>query len=491
MLNRRQFLAKGALGAAALGLQRLRSACAGSRGERPNVLFIFIDDMGYADPSCFGNPKMLTPNIDRLAWEGMRLTNFYVNKPICSPARVAVTTGQYPGRWGIHSYIASRARNEQRGMADYLDPKAPSIGRIFQDAGYATAHFGKWHMGGGRDVGDAPLPQEYGFEESLVAFEGLGDRVLPPGGLSNASEKLGRGETRRVPKHKLTEIYVDRTIDFIKDNPDRPFFIRLFPNDVHDVHAPAPGSTEKWKSVTSNPYEQKFFAVLEELDRQIGRVMEFIDRSGLDQDTLIVFTSDNGPTDWPRYYREGYEPPGFTGPFYGRKWSLYEGGIRMPFIARWPGTIPAGARDGQTIMAGMDLVPMFCSLAGVDVPEDVQFDGEDLSDALLGTPVQRENPLFWQYGPPHATLMPGKEKFISPSLAVRDGDWKLLINHDGTEAELYNLQEDPRETHNLFNEHPERVKQLWKAIRKWAADVGHETQPAKPKPPEEMYHPNI
>lgn len=146
----------------------------------PNVVIIFIDDMGYADPSCFGNPMVKTPNIDALAEEGLKFTNFYVNSPICSPSRVALTTGRYPMRYSIHSYIASSRQNKARAMADYLEPSAPTFARTLQQNGYATGHFGKWHMGGGRDLGDVPLPMEYGYDKSLVSFEGIGDRVLFP-----------------------------------------------------------------------------------------------------------------------------------------------------------------------------------------------------------------------------------------------------------------------------------------------------------------------
>ena len=152
--------------------------------EKPNIVVIFIDDMGFADPSCFGNPLIKTPHIDKLAAEGIKLTNFYVNSPICSASRVSLTTGQYQGRWKIHSFLNSRAANANRGMADYLDSSAPTTAKKLKSAGYATAHFGKWQMGGGRDVDDAPLPQAYGFDESLVSFEGLGDRIISnPGGV--------------------------------------------------------------------------------------------------------------------------------------------------------------------------------------------------------------------------------------------------------------------------------------------------------------------
>ncbi len=146
---------------------------------RPNFIFVLIDDMGYADLSCYGQKQIETPHLDRLAREGIRFTQFYAGAPICSPSRTAFTTGQYPARWRITSYLASRAENERRGMAQWLDPKAPTLARALQQAGYATGHFGKWHMGGQRDVGDAPLITDYGFDESLTQFEGLGDRILP------------------------------------------------------------------------------------------------------------------------------------------------------------------------------------------------------------------------------------------------------------------------------------------------------------------------
>lgn len=439
----------------------------------PNIVFLFIDDMGYADPSCFGNKLVKTPNIDRLAEEGIRLTNFYVNSPICSPSRVAVTTGQYPARWKIHSYLNTRAGNKSGGMRDFLDAGAPTTAKKLKSASYATAHFGKWHMGGGRDVDDAPLPTAYGFDESFVTFEGLGDRLLT--NPNNPSAKLGHGKIEFCEHWETTEKFTDRTIQFIRQNKDKPFYVRLFPNDVHDAHEPLPGTDEKWKSVTDNPFEQKFFAVLEEMDRQIGRLVDEIDKLGLAENTLIVFTSDNGPTDWPKYYQQpGITPPGSTGPYFGRKWSLFEGGIRMPFIARWKGRIPAGAVDSNSVMAGIDLSPTFCKLAGVEIPATEKLDGLDRSDVLLGKPSHRAEPVFWQYGAPHAVLKPGKVEFQSPSFAVRDGVFKLLVNPDGSEARLFNLVEDPGEQKNLVAIDVERAKTLQAKLATWAKSLEFE-----------------
>ena len=246
------------------------------QARQPNIVFIFIDDMGYGDLGVTGNREVLTPRIDGLAREGIRFTDFYVASPICSPSRVGVTTGQFPSRHLIHSYLNNRRRNRERGMRDFLDPAAPAVARAFHDAGYATAHFGKWHMGGGRDVGDAPLPQEYGFDESLVSFEGLGDRILPPGRLSDQSAELGRGEITRVEKHRQTPIYVDRSIDFIRRNRDKPFYLHLWLNDVHDAHVPSEEQLAPFARF-ENPYVAKFYAVLTAMDREIGRLLDEID----------------------------------------------------------------------------------------------------------------------------------------------------------------------------------------------------------------------
>jgi arylsulfatase A-like enzyme len=432
--------------------------------QKPNIVFIFIDDMGYGDLSCTGNKDVQTVNIDRLATEGVRLTQFYVGSPICSPSRVTITTGQYPARHGIHSFLASRERNNKRGMQHFLNPKAPAIARVFHNAGYATAHFGKWHMGGGRDVGDAPLPQAYGFDESLVSFEGLGDRVLPIS--HKQSQKLGRGKIMFSPKHRMTEIYVNRSIDFIKRNKDKPIYLHLWLNDVHDRHDPNEKMLKKYERFKANPYVQHFYAVLDEMDRQIGRLVDAIDAQGLAEKTLIILTSDNGPTAWKKYYDQGFPPAGSTAGFRGRKWSLYEGGIRMPLIARWKGTIPAGRVDETTVMGSVDFFPTFCKIADVPSPK-VDFDGEDLSAALLGIPQDRSKPIIWEYGREDFYLKPGLKRDQSPNLAIRDGSWKLLINADGSDVQLYNLEIDRTELINLADKKPDLTARLSKHLLEW------------------------
>ncbi|HIO02601.1 MAG TPA: hypothetical protein EYN14_11685 [Alphaproteobacteria bacterium] len=451
--------------------------------EKPNIVVIFIDDMGFADPSCFGNPMSKTPNIDRLARAGIKLTNFYVTSPICSPSRVAITTGQYHGRWGIHSYLNSRAANKARGMKNYLDASAPTTAKKLKTVGYATGHFGKWHMGGGRDVDDAPLPQAYGFDESLVSFEGLGDRIISNTNALEKAKALGHGTIIACERIDRSRIQVDYTIDFIRRNKDKPFYVRFFPNDVHGAHIPAKGTEDKYKSVSDNPYDWAFLAVLENMDNQIGRIIDEIEHLGLSKRTLIIFTSDNGPSDGAKKYLNGEKPAGFAGIYRGRKWSIYEGGIRMPFIAVWPGKIKAGTQDDTSIMSTLDLSPTICKIAGVEVEENL--DGIDRSSVLLGTPSGRL-PLFWQYGHPHSVLKGGLVKHLSPTFAMREGDYKFMINPDGSEAQLFNLANDPSESTNLFDQQPTRVASMTQSLGQWAHGIGYafdrQVKPAKPGP---------
>ncbi|MEM7213459.1 MAG: sulfatase-like hydrolase/transferase, partial [Pseudomonadota bacterium] len=318
-----------------------------------------------------------------------------------------------------------------------------------------------------RDVGDAPLPTEYGFDESYVSFEGLGDRVLFGNGRNaSASEKLGRGKIDHAPKHQTTRIYTDKSIDFISRHREQPFYLELFPNDVHDGFLPADGQAEKFAKLTDNPEEQKFLAVLTEMDRQIGRLLKHLETTGLAKRTIVIFTSDNGPTDWPRYYERGIDPPGFTGPFFGRKWSLYEGGIRMPFIIRWPGRVPSGRTDDNSVVAAFDLQPTVAKLTGISTPKGKVYDGLDRSSVLLGNPSGRSQPVCWEYGV-LGSISPGKKEHKSPGLAMRLGDWKLLCQPDGSEPKLFNLKQDPSERNNLTGRDPDRTKKMTAKLTSW------------------------
>ena len=450
------------------------------REDRPNIIFIFIDDLGYGDLSLYRraeDPGPETEHLDRLARSGVRFLQFYASSPICSPSRVAMMTGQYPQRWHIYGHLASRESNRERGMAHWLSTEATLLPRLLQKAGYATAHFGKWHLGGQRNVGDAPHPRAYGFDDALVSMEGLGQRLLEPGGKGLGSRALGPPEDiRDVPKHDMTEVWVDRAIAFARQQQrrGRPFYINLWPRDVHDPFQPSQeelAGIEEPEGVINPSQWRRFFAVLNEMDEQVGRLVGAIDEMGMQEETIFVVAGDNGPTAWPRYYEgdkgEG-AAPGYTGGLRGRKWSLYEGGIRQPFFVRWSGRIQPGTVNEETVATGVDLLPSLMSIVGIDLPEDYHSDGVNLSRAMLGrTEPVRARPVFWEYNALGGNLQPALEKDRSPTLALRDGSWKMLVNADGTGAELYNLAEDIDESDNLVARYPRRTVRMIQRLLDW------------------------
>jgi arylsulfatase A-like enzyme len=419
--------------------------------QKPNIIFILTDDMGWGDLSCYGYQEQGSPNIDRLAKEGTRFTQFYVASPICSPSRVAYTTGMFPGRWRINDYLHERKANHDHEQADWLDPKAPTLARTLKQAGYATAHFGKWHMGGGRDVQEAPWPKEYGFDEHHVNCEGCGPRIDTFG-----SKEPQLVEGKMIARYQFTGFWADKGMDFIRRHKGQPFFLELWPQDVHRPHIPNP---EETPAVANTPKpHQNFNAVLRGYDRDIGRLLDFLKSEGLEQNTIVVFASDNGPD--PSFERKR------SGGLRGMKWSLYEGGIREPMLVRWPGHVPAGHVEGTTV-SSVDMFPSLCTLAGAPTPKDAPFDGVDMSAALLGKAHPRNKPLFWEYGRQADYLYPKEPDAKSPAVAMRDGKWKLLVNADGAGAELYDIDADRNETTNLAVKDPERAQRMTQQALQW------------------------
>ncbi|OYW18591.1 MAG: N-acetylgalactosamine-6-sulfatase [Planctomycetales bacterium 12-60-4] len=418
--------------------------------EKPNVVMILVDDMGWGDPSCFGG-KVPTPHMDRLAKEGMQFRQFYVASPICSASRCSVITGQSPARWRITSYLQTKAGNRECEQADFLDPQAPSLPRAFKAAGYATAHIGKWHLGGGRDVTDAPKFAAYGYDLGLGTYESPEPAAAL--GLKSTPWEPKR-EPQQVPRHERTRWMVDETLKFMQQHPDQPRFVNLWLDDVHTPYRPIEGKDER-------DFPAKYRDVLVETDRQIGRLIDT-----LPNNTLIVLCGDNGPEPTLDHTR--------THGLRGMKWSLYEGGIRTPLIIRWPGVVPAGAVNETTVFSSLDFMPTLCALAQIKAPVTDQ-DGEDMSAALRGEKATRHKPLLWEYGrkPGEAGKVKGGFPYPkepdskSPNVAIRDGEWKLLVNADGTQTELYNLARDPRETTNLAEAEKATSERLKKAALDW------------------------
>ena len=436
--------------------------------KQPNIVFILIDDLGWADFSCFGNTAASTPNIDRLASEGIRFKKFYVNSPICSPSRCAITTGQYPQRWKITSFLNNRDDNARRGVANWLDPNAPTLAKVLQSSGYATGHFGKWHLGGQRNVDDAPEITEYGFDESLTNFEGMGAKLLPltlkpgdkePGRIWEGAERLGSPVTWML-RSQITTGFIDAAIPFMDQaqQDGKPFFVNLWPDDVHSPFWP---SVSKWREGK----RQKYHAVLEEMDQQLGKLFNYLAaKPEVRDNTILILCSDNGPE----------AGAGSAAHLRGTKGALYEGGIRSPLIVWAPG-LQKGATKGsvndESVFAAFDLVPSLVAISQSAAPEGVQFDGRDVSKTLLGeSKDSRPEPIFWRRPPERK--FGGQDKAISfPDLAVRHQNWKLVCDYDGSNASLYDLSNDESETTNVAHQHADVVEQLSQQAIAWHRSV--------------------
>ena len=452
-------------------------ALAGSP-KTPSILFILLDDMGYGDLTCYSPDAAPTPRIDQLAKEGIRFTQFYVSSPICSPSRCSFVTGQWPQRWRLGSYLFDRQLNERRGMAQWLDPAAPSLARSLQgDAGYATGHFGKWHLGGGLDVGDAPLITEYGYDETLTNFVGMGDRVLPiedkydgsapqRDALGVASEKLGRGKIAWEDRSVVTTRFADRAIAFMDKSvaDGKPFYVNLWPDDVHSPFFPP-------KALRSSEAKRDLYrAVVRATDAQLAPVLDHVRNTpALRDNTIILLASDNGP-----------EPgAGTAGRLRGHKGNLYEGGIREPLIVWSPALISpdrAGTTDSTSVLCALDIAPSLRALIGL---APVASDGQDVSRALLGKqPLDRRSgPLTWRRPPDR----PGPKDAPFPDLAMREDNWKFLCMSDGSAPQLYDLATDPAESRNLADQHPDRAAQMKAHLLKWNESMPKDRPPARPR----------
>jgi arylsulfatase A-like enzyme len=416
--------------------------------SQPNIIFIFADDWGYGDLGIHGSTFCQTPRLDRMAAEGTDFQNFTVNHPICSPSRTAVMTGQFPARHFVHRHFASVESHVKAGMVDWLDPQAPMLPRLLQEAGYATAHFGKWHLSN-THVPDAPLPTAYGYDE-YAAFN------LP-------------GE---APSQLAPIATVPHALDFIERHQDGPFFINLWLHETHTPHYPLAEYLAQFDQLDEQ--KQVYAAIVAQADAAIGQVLDKLKALGLDQNTLVIFSSDNGP-EWTgsparKTMEDNSTGPGLstyysvgeTNEMRGRKRSLYAGGIRVPFIARWPGVVPAGRVDPRAVLTAVDLLPTFLELAGADLPPDYQPDGISLVPALRGDATfTRALPIFWEYAGYR------DHPIVWPHLGIRSDGWKLLLNDELGRQELYRIDDDRREATNLAETHPAVTAQLATQLRAW------------------------
>ena len=426
--------------------------------EKPNIVFIFADDWGWGDLGCYGHEGLTTPNLDRLASEGTLFTQFYVSSGVCSPSRCAVMTGQFPARHGIHGHFADHDQNALRGMSNWMDPESTTYTRLLQESGYRVGHYGKWHLGHGDG---APEPFDYGIDECRINT-GNGPYL---GFLTNDV-----GPSRA----SSSEMIVDEAIGFIERNKDGPFLINVWLNDTHATLDPDEKQLEPYLAEAPLGMENKhiganasYFAAVTNADRHIGRLLEHLDETGLAEKTIVIFSADNGPEDIA-IRNASHSGVGSPGPFRGRKRSLYEGGVRTPFILRWPsGGTPAGKINNDSPVAAVDLLPTFCESTGCKVPADHTLDGESVLDVFKGADRNRSTALLWEW----RFRIAGHVINRSPILAIRDGNWKLLVNPNRTRVELFDIPNDPMELNNAADRHPEVVERLAERVTSWQTEL--------------------
>lgn len=419
--------------------------------QKPNIIFIFADDWGWGDLGLHGHPVIKTPVLDKFASEGIDFQDFYVNNPVCSPSRTAAMTGHYPARYGVHQHFAGHDENAKRGMPDWLDTNAVTLPSLLKKAGYRTAHYGKWHLTS-RSIPDAPTPLEYGLDDAAV-FNGTGKQVWDELSMPN--------EAKEYNSAYLTVGAVEQTLKFIDENKNYPFYINLWIHETHNKVEATPLQKKVYEDEPSvKEPELTYYAAVTKADTQIGRVLDKIKALGLDDNTLIIFSSDNGPEVPSEDPGQGtYYSRGSTGGLKGRKRSLFDGGVRTPFLVRWPGRIPAGVVNRSTTITAVDLLPTLCAATGALIPESYRSDGENMLPALLGNEVKRKRPIFWEWR--------GNEgNYNWPRLGVRDGDWKLVIDYYKKRAELYH-KDDWEQENDMHHAMPDIVERLTDMVFKW------------------------
>ena len=437
-LTRRQFLETAAAVAAS------GPAFAQARPARPNIIFILADDLGYGDVGCYGQKRIKTPNIDRLAAEGTRFTQAYSGSTVCAPSRGVLMTGKHTG----HSTVRGNKNPELP-----VRPDEPTLGTVMKSAGYKTALFGKWGLGGPETES---LPNQRGFDEFFGYLNHWHAHLAYPEHIwENRRELLLFDNWFNRRKTYVPDLFMERTLKFIEQHGKEPFFIYLSPTVPHannelmqvqpnaiEVPDQGPYAGENWPDV-----EKNFAASITRMDASIGRILSLLKQKRLDENTLILFTSDNGP------HKEGGHNPEFfgsRGPLRGLKRDLYEGGIRVPTIARWPGKIVPGATSDFQ-WAFWDLLPTFAEAAGARAPAGL--DGMSVMPALLGKNQKPHECLYWEF---HEG---GFQQ------ALRQGDWKLVRQAPKFEVELFNLKDDIGETRNVAARYPEVRARLEKIFR--------------------------
>jgi arylsulfatase A len=426
--------------------------------KAPNILIILCDDLGYGDLGCYGHPAIRTPNLDKLASQGMRFTQCYAAAPVCSPSRAGILTGRTPARSGVYSWIA-----ENNPM--HLPAGEITLAALLRGIGYRTAQVGKWHLNGFFNSSKQPQPGDHGFQHWFSTQNNAIPSHEDPKNFARNGKAVG------PLKGFSCQLVADEAISWLKAGRDSPgpFFLHVCFHEPHEPVA-SPADLVAAYSKAKNEDEAQYFANVANMDLAVGRLLKTLDDLGLAANTIVFFTSDNGPETLSRYpgARRSY---GRVGPLRGRKLWLYEGGIRIPGILRWPGKAPPGKTSDEPIWS-LDLLPTLCRIAGGKVPSDRAIDGSNFLPALAGNKIERKTPMFWHF----------YRSLGEPKVAMRDEDWVILAHCDPvvkgagaslrpgdmtviknarlTTLELYNLRDDESQTKDLARHEPDRLRRM-------------------------------
>jgi len=414
-----------------------------NRETTPNVVLIITDDLGWADLSSYGATDIRTPNLDRLASQGLRLTDFYANGVTCSPTRAGLISGRYQQRFGIEAPLPNVNRAGDRG----LPATGSSLPRLLKNHGYATALVGKWHLGYTADKS----PNAHGFDYFFGLKSGYHDYYTHHDG--GGQPDLWENDERIEASGYTTDLVTQRASRFIEEHKNEPFFLDVSytaPHWPYQVPGRPSVAPDNARHVMPNDVETStradYVAMVEHLDQQIGELLAIIERAGVADDTIVIFTNDNGG-EWLSS----------SAPFFGRKWTVFEGGIRVPAIVRWPGRIPAGGVSDQVGIT-MDLTASILAVTGAPVPAGASLEGIDLFPVWQGRAPEIERTLFWRSG-----------TGASKQAAVRRGDFKLIV--DGPHTYVFNLRTDLSERNDLARWRQDIAQELQPLITAWEASV--------------------
>ncbi|MFT5126191.1 MAG: arylsulfatase A [Verrucomicrobiales bacterium] len=450
-----------------------------SASAKPNIIVILCDDLGYGDLACYGHPHIQTPTLDQMAKEGIRFTDFYSTAPVCSPSRVGLLTGRSPNRAGVYDWIppGNKPRADAREQV-HMRANEVTIPALLKQAGYATCMAGKWHCNAMFNSPKQAQPNDAGFDH----WFGTQNNASPSH--ENPNNFIRNGEAVGPMKGFSCLLVADEARSWmtsqVKEHPDQPFFIYVAFHEPHEPIASPEELVEKYLTFpieTSLPVaktrkEAEYFANVENVDHAVARILAAVKAVGKDQETLVIFTSDNGPETLNRYggASRSYGRPD---PLRGMKLWTTDAGFRVAGIMRWPGTIKAG-QVSETPVSALDFLPSFCQLAGATVPAELHLDGTSMLPALHDAMIDRKQPLFWAY----------YNAINERRVAMRDGEWKVLARLEGlpklqnvhqgnvdqvrkaklTDIEIYRVSEDIGEGTNLAARHPEKAAELGKKL---------------------------